>query len=463
MITLINPASNVETRKIKFLTPPLGLAYLASSLREAGFKVRVIDNMVENLSIEKILNAVKDSFMVGITSTTPTFKTALKYAKKIKSEFSDIFVILGGVHASYMPEKAITDGDADAVCVGEGEKTVVEVAENIESLKSLENVKGLYFREDGRIKFTGERDFIEDLDTIPFPAYDLLPMDKYIVVGKKLTHFPVITSRGCPFGCIYCATSSFMGRKFRKMSAERVAEEIEWLYHRFKARGIAISDDTFTLDRKRVERICEEMRNRRLDVEWSCSSRVDTVNRDLLEKMKKAGCGMIYYGVESANQKVLEFYRKRISLKKVEDAVKHTRNAGIGVTASFILGAPIETREDCLKTIDYAIKLDPDYAQFSLLTPYPGTELYSIAKENNWLITEDFDKYTAGKPVLKNETMSSEELKNLLSYAYRRFYLRPGYLFKRLLKDNAKIVFGIIKTTIESSIKNVIKKGSSED
>ncbi|MBE8539487.1 B12-binding domain-containing radical SAM protein [Geoglobus acetivorans] len=454
MITLINPSSDVETRKIRFSTPPLGLAYLASSLREAGFRVGIIDNMVENLGFEELVGRLGNSLIVGITSTTPTFKSALRYAEVIKKAIPEAFVILGGVHASFMPVKALKSGNVDAVCVGEGEKTMVEVAERIEKSKSLEGVRGLYYREGSRIVFWGERPFSENLDEIPFPAYDLLPMDRYSVVGMKLEHFPVVTSRGCPFGCIYCATSAFMGTRFRNKSARYVLDELEWLGEKFGARNIAISDDTFTLNRKRVQEICRGIRERGLDINWSCSSRVDTVNREILEEMRKSGCDLIYYGVESANENVLRFYRKKIDMSKVKRAVDVTKKAGIAVVASFILGAPMETREDCMRTINYAIKLNPDYAQFSLLTPYPGTELYDMAEKSGWILTKDFDRYTAAKPVLKNFHLSPDELKNLLSYAYRRFYLRPSYLIRKVLEGNASVALSFVRTALRNILKH---------
>jgi len=450
MITLINPHSNTEAiSKVDFKTPPIGLAYLASVLRENGFKVRIIDNVVEGLNLSEIVKRIKDSVIVGITTTTPTFNTALKYAKKIKLALENVFVIFGGIHATFMPHSALKHDCVDAVCIGEGEYTLLEVAERIERGKSLEGVRGLIFKKDGKIVDNGKRDFIRDLDKIPFPAYDLLPLEKYSILGQKLEHFPMMTSRGCPFGCRYCASSRFMGRMFRARSAENVVDEMECLQEKFGAKYIAFGDDTFTLNRRRVFEICKEIRERRLDVEWSCSSRVDTINGEMIREMKRSGCNCIYYGVESANPKILnEFYRKRISLDQAVDAVKKTKENGILTVCSFIIGAPMETKDDMMRTLKFSIKLNPDYAQYSILTPYPGTEIYEEAKRKGWLLTENFDDYTCGKPVLKNFYLSPREISRFLRYCYMRFYLRPRFIFKEIRNKNIKVVFEIIKRLI---------------
>ncbi len=446
MISLVNPLLNTEViSKIDFKTPPIGLAYIASVLRENGFKVRIIDNVVEKLSLDEIVKKVKDSIIVGITTTTPTFNTALRYAKKIKSALKNVFIILGGIHASFMPYSALKHEFVDAVCVGEGEYTMLEVAERIERNKSLEGVRGLIFREGNRIVNNGRREFIKDLDELPFPAYDLLPLEKYSILGQRLEHFPMMTSRGCPFGCRYCASSKFMGRNFRARSAENVVDEMEWLHEKFGARYVGFGDDTFTLNKKRVLKICKEIVSRGLDVEWSCSSRVDTVNGEMLREMRRAGCNCIYYGVESASQKILEFYKKKIKIDQVVDAVKKTKENGIITVCSFIIGAPMETKEDMMKTLKFSIKLNPDYAQYSILTPYPGTEIYREAKEKGWLLTENFEDYTCGKPVLKNFYLSPREISRFLRYCYMRFYLRPSFIFREIKNKNVKVVFEIIK------------------
>ncbi len=449
-VVLVNPNANVEVMKrLDITTPPLGLGYLASVLRKEGFKVKIIDDAVEKLGLNKLLNKVKNALIVGITSTTPTFNAALKYAQKIKNRFPEIFVVLGGVHVTFMPYDALKHEFVDAVCTGEGEHTLREVAERVERGKTLEGVKGLIYKEDGKIIDNGKREPIRDLDSLPFPAYDLMPLDRYTVLGHRMEHFPMISSRGCPFGCRYCSSSLFMGRKFRARSAENVVDEVEWLVNEFKAQYIAFSDDTFTLNRKRVEEICRELINRGIEVEWSCSSRVDTINRSILEKMKRAGCSAIYYGVESASPAILRYYRKKINLDMVEKAVKLTKEFGIMTICSFIIGSPYETKEDMKATLRFALKLDPDYAQFSILTPYPGTEIYEEAKEKGLLLSTNFDDYTAGKPVLRNIYMSPEEISRFLKYCYLRFYLRPKFILRELRRGNFKVALEVLRRALK--------------
>ncbi|RLI78254.1 B12-binding domain-containing radical SAM protein [Archaeoglobales archaeon] len=447
MISLINPNATVEVaKKLGIITPPLGLGYLASVLRANGFKVQIVDNLVERLSFDGLIKRIKNSQIVGITSTTPTFNSALRYAKVIKGKLSNVFVILGGVHATFMPYEAMKHGYVDAVCVGEGEQTIVEVAERVEEGKSLEGVRGLIYRDGLTVVENEKRGFIEDLDSLPFPAYDLMPLDKYTVLGRKLEQFPMITSRGCPFGCRYCSSSLFLGRKFRARSAKNVVDEMEWLNEKFGAKHIAFGDDTFTFNKKRVFEICDEIMRRGLDVEWSCSSRVDTINYELLKKMREAGCVAIYYGVESANQETLsKYYRKRIKLEKVKKALNLTKKAGITTICSFIIGAPFETKEDIKNTLKFAIKLNPDYAQFSILTPYPGTEIYEEAKSKNLILTENFEEYTAGKPILKNDYMTPKEISKLLKYCYLRFYLRPGFIWNEIKNKRIRVIFDVVR------------------
>lgn len=450
MISLINPNASVElVKKLEICTPPLGLGYLASVLREIGFKVRIIDDLVENLHFSELLKRVRNSLIVGITSTTPTFKSALEYAKKIKGAFPDIFVILGGVHVTFQPEEAIKNEFVDAVCIGEGERTVVEVAERIESGKSLEGVRGIYYKEEGKVRKNESREFIEDLDSIPFPAFDLMPLEKYSLLGKKLREFPMITSRGCPFVCRYCSSSLFMGRKFRARSAKNVVDEMEWLVNELNARHIAFSDDTFTLQKKRVGKICREIMNRGLSISWSCSSRVDTIDSELLKMMKSAGCTAIYYGVESASGRILDYYRKKISIQKAMEIIKATKKLGISTICSFIIGAPIETKKEMEETLRLAIRLDPDYAQFSVLTPYPGTEIYREAKEAGTLLSEDYEDYTAGKPVLKTQ-VSEKELGKFLRKCYLRFYLRPRFILREIKKGNLLVILKVLKKVIRT-------------
>jgi len=243
-----------------------------------------------------------------------------------------------------------------------------------------------------------------------------------------------------------------MGKRFRAKKPEKVMDELELLYDKFKAKQFAFSDDTFTLNRKRVIEICREIKERGLDIKWSCSSRVDTIDKEMAIEMKRAGCTLIYFGVESASEEILKFYKKTIDLSKTKKALEIVKESGMYSACSFILGAPMETEEDMLKTIETAISLNPDYAQFSILTPYPGTELYDMAKKNGWLLTENFDDYTAGKPVLKNFHLPPERIHDMLRYAYKKFYLRPRYVLKRIVSGDLFFISGLLRTFVTGKL-----------
>ena len=241
-----------------------------------------------------------------------------------------------------------------------------------------------------------------------------------------------MSSRGCPFQCIFCSSSRFFGKKYRTRTTKNVVDEMEYLVSEYKPRSIEFSDDEFTLNRKRVEEICDEIKSRGLDIGWACSSRVDTISRSLLKKMKRAGCFLIYYGIESGSQRILNFIKKGIRIDQIVKAVRWTKEAGIKALGSFIIGFPDETREEIEETIKFSKKLNLDYAQFSIATPYPGTELYQIAKRNGLLLTNDWSEYTAARPVMKMRKLSSEELLKIYREAYMKFYLSLKILLRNL-------------------------------
>jgi anaerobic magnesium-protoporphyrin IX monomethyl ester cyclase len=295
--------------------------------------------------------------------------------------------------------------------------------------------------------------WIKDLDSLPFPARHLLPMDKYTILGKKSTIGNIISSRGCPFYCTFCESSLLFGRMFRARSPKNVVDEMKQLINEYHPKTIEFSDDLFTLNMKRTETICDEIRRRGLDIPWACSSRVDTVSRSLLRKMKKAGCILIYYGVESGSQRVLNLMRKHIKIEQIIKAIKWTKEVGIEILASFIIGFPGETREDMQKTIAFAKRLDVDYAQFSFATPYPGTELYQMAKEKGLLLTEDWSQYTAGKPVIAVDNSTKDDLTKLLKKAYQKFYLSPKLLLRHLSKRRFSLFFKVIQWSFQNLLK----------
>lgn len=421
--------------------PPLGLLYLAAYLRQnSGHKVEVLDAQLENIEYERLPDIVREKSpdIVGITAMTFTLPDVLETARAVKSVSGDIKVVLGGPHASIYPAQTANLREVDFVVSGEGEKLFLELVNNIHNRNHLNSLKGIYFKDGGGVKGEGHSDFIQDLDNLPFPARDMVPYKKYTsILSLRNPVTTMFTSRGCPFNCNFCCRPH-MGRKFRQRCAENVVDEIAAC----KSMGIEeflIYDDTFTIDKERVLQICNGIIERRLDIIWDIRARVDTVDEEVLKKLKTANCVRIHYGVEAGTDKILKVLNKGITLKDAENAFKLTRKYGISTLAYFMIGSPTETREDILETISFAKKLSPDYVHITLTTPFPGTDLYKMALEEK-IYPEDYWRNFAINPSKKavskywEKELSKEELFTLLDKFYKDFYGRPNYIIKQILK-----------------------------
>jgi radical SAM superfamily enzyme YgiQ (UPF0313 family) len=424
-VCLVSPPYESDVKSVVGVSSsPIGLAYLASVLRDRH-DVKVLDANVLGYSLDDVRRELKEFYpdVVGITSVTPSIYQAYQVAKIAKDVREDCKVVVGGPHATFLPDQTLKECRyIDIIVRSEGEETIRELAEAFEK-GGWERVKGITFRKGDCIVSNDLRPLIKDIDEIPFPSWDLLPMDKYQFCGQRYAF--MLTSRGCPFNCSFCASSRLFGGFWRGRSPENVVEEIRILHEKFGIRNIEFADDTFTLNQKRVERICEEIVGEGLDISWGASSRVDTLSRGLVEKMRKAGCWIIFLGIESGSQKILDAVGKRITIEQARRAVKIVKEAGIQVLGSFIIGFLQDTMETINETIRFAKTLNLDYAEFSILTPYPGTPIYEHAKKNNLLLTEDWSKYTGLEPIIKIEGVSSSKLKSLLQRAYLTFYLTP--------------------------------------
>ena len=440
-VLLINPGRSFRTgnvwKSIDRSLPPLGLAYIASFLEKNNVPVEILDIMAENLSEKEIKGRVKKSSpdLIGLTSVTVTYKTALKIAKLCKQVCPDAKIIFGGVHPTIYPSEVLSHDFVDFVAVCEGELTMVELAKAMEA-KDYSKVPGILYKKNGKQLSTPSRQFIADLDTVPLPAYHLLPMHLYRpALGnyKKLPAMSMLGTRGCPGRCTFCFTGVF-GSRTRHRSAASLLNEIRFLIKHYGIKEVSFYDDSFTANRKVVREMCQGLIDEGIKLSWSCMSRVDLVDQETLNLMKKAGCHQIGYGVESADPQILKNINKMISLDKVKAAVRMTKKAGIDVRAMFMLGNPGETEETIEKTIQFAIDLSPDLVIFNITTPLPGTGMFEWAKKNGYLTTLDWDKYDLSVVVMKLPTVSKETILKYYSSAYKRFYLRPAYLFQRLLK-----------------------------
>jgi len=448
-VMLINPYDeNAVKNGLGFITPPLNLMYLASSLENASFSVKIVDDDLLQMGYEKVsqLAAKLNPQIIAITATTSTIKTALKYMKLIKKLLPNSLYVIGGPHPTFMPQEVLNESVLDVVVLGEGEETLVDLTRKYidKNSRDLGDIPGIAYQDlyPGNIKFTQPRPLIEDLDSLPLPARHLIPFQSYGI--SKDQSGGMITSRGCVFACGYCSSSLIMGKKFRSRSPANVVDEIEELLYKYKIRDIAFMDDTFMLNKRRANDIAQEIEDRNLDVSFVASSRVDMVDYNLLKKLKRSGMSTLYYGVESGSQRILNLMKKGITLKQAEDAVRSAKDAGLNVLTSFILGYPGETADDINKTIDFSIKLNPDYSQFSILTPFPGTPIYHELNKNGLISTSNWEEYTVLEPILEYEKMGLTKgmVKRKLIEAYLKFYARPSYLLKH--RHMIKTIFEII-------------------
>lgn len=434
----------IDLKKIDADTFPLGIAYIASFIRSNGHSVKLVDvKLFGNEWKQKITDIVKGEkpSFIGISCVTPAMPDALRIAETVKSVDKNIKIVLGGPHPSAIPEECISYENVDIVCVGEGEYTFLDLLEG----KELSKIKGLCYIEKGKIKVTPPRDLISDLDSLPWPAYDLLPIHSYgnPFLGKSII---MVTGRGCPYNCLFCSSKTINRQRYRLRSVKNVVDEIEYLYKNYNLRGFLFADDTFTMIPKRTEELCNEIMRRGLKISWGCDTRVDAMTPELARLMKSSGCNLVKLGIESGDEKILKIIRKGITLDQVRRAVKIVNAAGIKAHGFFIIGHPYDTEESVRRTIDFAKSLPLDYAQFSVLTPYPGTDVLDMAKrkEGIELLSSDWGKFRRyDKPIIRLDTLSPEQLERLHGIAYQEFYMRPSYMVKRLFSTKPAELFGL--------------------
>jgi anaerobic magnesium-protoporphyrin IX monomethyl ester cyclase len=436
-ITLISPALSAE-----YPQPPLGLASIAAVLEQAGHAVELLDANALGLSPAEAAARVRDADLVGLTAVTPTIGAAIATARYLKQAGPDRPVVLGGAHGTLLPEETMRAApDIDVILRGEGEGSVAALVEALAQGFPLDGIPGLTFRRGGAVRHNPPSGEMVAMDALPFAAYHLLAGYRYNPHpphGLRRPFMAVVTSRGCPYGCAYCSKPVF-GNRFRARSPERVIEELAYLHRTLGIREVAFYDDVFTLDQSRAAEIAERIIASGLKLAWTCETRVNLVSEDLLRLMKRAGCFAIAYGLESASPDILERLHKGISRDQVVQAVRQTREAGIETIGYLMLGSPGETPETIRQTIALARELKLDYAQFSVTTPFPCTELYEEYRKANpepvgWERFTYAGAEGEGQPVFESDVLTRRELFAWVRKAYRQFYLRPGYIWRRLLR-----------------------------
>lgn len=437
-VLLINPPWVKENfkniwRKVASCMPPLGIAYIAACLEREGVDVEISDLQAERVSVAETRSRIaqyKQPAWIGITATTPLIYNALEIAEICKNLFPDSKVVFGGVHPTVMCEEVLSNENVDYVVRGEGEETFSQLVKGA----SKEKISGLSYKVSGEIIHNESRPVIENLDSLPFPAYHLLPMARYypaLGAYKRLPAISMLTTRGCPGKCTFCYGAMF-GRKIRAMSPRRIVDNILLLKQDYGIREISFYDDTFTTFKKKVRKLCQIIINEKIDLTWSCFSRVDCVDLETLRMMKSAGCHQIMYGIESADEAILKNINKKTNLGRVKEAIALTKKAKIDVRAAFMLGSPGETLQTMRATMRFAIDLEPDLVVFNITTPYPGTQMFQWAKAMGYLKTFDWTKYDLATPVMELPTVDAKQVEHCYRIAHRHFYLRFPYLVNRL-------------------------------
>ena len=421
--------------------PPLGLMYIAGYLLKQGkHDVKIVDCQVEEYGFreaESFIRSYKPD-VVGLTVMTFTLIDCMRIAKIAKTVNTECIVVFGGPHPHIFPKETINLPNVDFLVMGEGEATFSELLDNLGNAGGLGKIKGLAFKDKGKIVINPLPGLIENLDKLPFPARELTPYKKYSsLLAKRSPITTMITSRGCPYKCIFC-DRPHLGKMFRARSAGNVVEEMKECV-RLGINEILVYDDTFTIDRKRVLDVCDAIIKEKLDIGWDIRARVNTVDYEMLKKLKKAGCERIHYGVESGNPDVLKVLRKGITLDQVRKAFALTKKVGISTLGYFMIGSPTETRQTIMQTIDFAKSIKCDFAHFTITTPFPATNLYMEALAKGHIKTDYWREYARNpskgfSPPFLEENLDRDELLELLKHAYKSFYLRPGFILKRLFK-----------------------------
>ncbi|MCW4005082.1 MAG: B12-binding domain-containing radical SAM protein [Candidatus Bathyarchaeota archaeon] len=433
-VTLVNPPYPSGAPQSLFL--PLGLGYLVAVLEESRYDVTVLDCQVNPPSQQQLETqlAQSNADIVGVTTSTLTYWPAVHVAQTAKKVLPNALTVLGGPHVTALPEQTLNEApDVDVIVRGEGEKTMLDLAAFASNggASGLAAIDGITFRGNGQIQHTRDRAFIQDLDELPHPAYKFFPLERYSIAGTN--YLPIITSRGCPFQCTFCLASKMCGTAFRTRSPQKVVDELEWLRDTHHADVFAFYDDTFTIDKKRATAICDEMKTRGFDLPWDCRTRVDQINRDILVKLRDANCKLIHFGIESGSQKMLSAMKKGTTVEKNAWAIKLTKDVGISVAVSVVVGYPGETPELLQKTFDFIYATKPDFVYVCQAIPYPGTELLDILHDLGWEVSTDWNQFDEQSPVFNNPLITPEKIDEMRGAFYDRF-LSPAYFLSKATK-----------------------------
>ncbi|MFH1106164.1 MAG: radical SAM protein [Candidatus Aenigmatarchaeota archaeon] len=437
-VLLVNPSYDYPlVKKEKFLYynkiwPPICLANCAAMLEKSGFEVKILDANAERLDADQVSKAASGYEKIFITSSPldrwqcphPSINPFLDVVRKVGENNPDAEIFVMGTHGTIRPNEILEMTKAKCVIRGEPEQVVLEICNS----KDLKKIGGITFKAGKKTISTPDRKPF-DLDALPTPAYHLLPLEKYFydMLGKNFMLFE--GSRGCPFNCVFCLKKTY--GSYRKKSSKKLIDEVRLAIEKFGIKTAYFIDLEFTINKKLVADLCDFLIEKKYDFKWCCQGRFDTIDTDLLVRMKQAGCVLMHYGVETGSEKIMKMINKNITFEQIENGMKLTKDAGISTACFFILGFPTETSEDMEKTVKFAIKLNPTYASFHIAIPYPETGLYKMVEGE---IGDLFPSAYTG-------IYSAEELDKFIKNAYRKYYFRPSYVFSRLMEGNYGLLF----------------------
>lgn len=435
-IILINPYPEYAhgINKAITITPPLGLAYLAAFLEQRHHKVQILDaNILEIKSaiIETAFLFKPD--LIGIQANIISYKAAIEVARRLKSLYPNTPILLGGPYSTSLPERILKNNPAvDAVVIGEGENTLLETAESLGKKNIFEDIKGLVWHDNGLIIRNDERSLIDTLDEIPFPAYHLLPnLKKYKTRSRGRPVGYLMTSRGCPFRCTFCNGNIF-GKVWRSHSVGRVMDEIAYMVGHYGIKQIDIFDDNFTFDKKRATEILEQLARSRFKLYLNLQSgvSVDSMDEELLEKMKRAGVFKLALAIDTADETIQKNVKRNVDLRKGLLLARKARSLGMVTCGHFILGLPGDNAETMERTIAYALEMNPHHAHFMICLPFPGTEIFKEVKQRGEFLVDVETGVDAGffgqKVFFRLDGMKPQEVRSYFQMAIKRFYLRPA-------------------------------------
>ncbi len=444
-ILLVNPPVGFSYYNIGLRRPPLSLAYLAAMIVDKH-DVSIVDFSTGRDNLKKYRYGDYD--IVGISADTARYPVSLEIARLARDQGAKI--IMGGPHVTFLDEETLASGVVDYVVRNEGENSFKSLVDFLSGECGIDALRGVSYLHGGRVMRAPDEPFITDLDSLPFPARNLLNLEHY---NEKMNGRPMttlITSRGCPFNCSFCASSEFFGIKWRARSVESIIAEIEMLYEEYGYRALCFVEDNFTLDPERAIAVSEAIIARGWDLIWEAWSRVDTIVKhpEMIRTMARSGFRWTFIGFESGSQEVLDGYGKKASIRDAFRAMKILKENNVSATGAFILGAMNETKKTVDETIDLARSLDPVKVQFSILTPYPGTKLYEQVQDR--LLTRDWGRYNALNPIVRLDDLTAKQLSLRLLKAYTSFYLRP-----RKTIENIRIISNVLPGLFKWSVPRV--------